>query len=208
MLTEGPGHRLELSHYLDHVTRFRPRGPEDLAAPSSDAVLFRHSVRLALFVVVATVAVVLVPMRLLLSALTGLPVDGEDFAFSLSSALVGTLVGYGVVAWRDHRRPTWVRVSGPGIELAQHGDPVFVPWSRIRSARVRHGWIFAVLEVTPVDLYAVRSVAPSRDLPSIRYRRGVAMFRVGIGAIRPGLSAFRAALARHQPRSGKMCPAE
>jgi hypothetical protein len=208
VLAEGAGHRLGLSRYLDHVTRHRPQGPEDLAAPSSDSLLFRHSVRQALFLGVAMVAVAWVPLRLLLSALTGLPVNGEDLAFSLLSVLVGTLIGYGVRAWRDHRRPTWIRVSGLGIELARRGDPVFVPWSQIRSVRVHRRWIFAVFEVAPVDLDAVRSVLPSRDLPSIRYRRGVAMFRVEVGTIRPGRSALRAALARHQPRSGQTLPAE
>jgi len=171
-------------------------------------VLFRHSVRQALFVVVALVTVAWVPMRLLFSAVTGLPFDREDLIFALPSIFVGTLAGYSVRAWRDHRRPTWIRVSGLGIELAQGGDPVFVPWSQIRSVRVRRRWIFALLEVTPADPYAVRSAQPGRDLPNIRHRRGVAMFRVEVGTIRPGLSALRAALARHQPPSGETLPEE
>jgi hypothetical protein len=103
-----------------------------------------------------------------------------------------------VTAWQHRGRPTWIRVSGLGIELAQRGDPVFVGWSQITAARVRHRWIFAVLEVTPADLYAVRTALPSRDLPAIRYRRGVAVFRVEVGAIRPGRSALRAALTQHR----------
>lgn len=183
------------------MTTYRSLGPEDVAAPAPDAVLFRDSVPRALFILVPTVVAGWTLMALLLSAPSGHGV-GWDHLGSLPLPVAAALAGFGGAAWRLRGRPTWIRVSALGIELAQRGDPVFVAWPQIASARVRGRWIFAALEVIPVDLYAVGCALPSRDLPRIRYTRGVAVFRVEAGTMRPGLSALRAVLARHRPPQG------
>lgn len=195
-MAERPGHRLRPGLYRDRVTRYRPPEPEDMAAPSPDAVLFRNSTLRTLFIVVATIVAAWALTALLSSVLTGQSMGWNDLD-ALLPPLIGAMIGFGAAAWQHRGRPTWVRVSGLGIELAQRGDPVFIGWSQITAARVRRRWIFAVLEVTPADLYVVRSALPSRDLPTIRYRRGVAVFRVDVGAIRPSRSALRAALIRN-----------
>jgi len=205
-LAERPGHRLGARQYRDQVTRYRSLGPGDVAAPTSDAVLFQLSVPRALFSLVAAVLAASLLMHLLLAALAGHGPSWDDLGFSLLSPVVGAVVGFGLSAWQRRRRPTWVRVSGLGLELAQHGDPVFIAWSQITAAQVRRRWIFAVLEVTPADLYAVKSALPSRDLPRIRYARGVPKFSIEVGTIRPGLPALRAALARHHPLPGVTQP--
>jgi hypothetical protein len=192
-----------MRRYHDPVTRYRPLGPEDVSGPALDAVLFRRSVPWDLFVLVPAVLAVSVLLRLLLSMLGGYGVSWDVIDANLSIPVLGMLAGYGVTAWQQRGRPTWVRVSSLGIELAQNGDPVFIAWSQITAARVRRRWIFAILEVAPVDLYAVRSALPSRDLPRIRYSRGVPMFRIEVYAFRPGLPALRAALAQHQPIPGE-----
>ncbi|MEU7903481.1 hypothetical protein [Actinoplanes sp. NPDC049118] len=180
------------------MTRNRSLGPWDVAAPTPNAVLFRHSVLRALFIVVGTIVAAWVLVRLLLSALTGYDMGWDDLG-SLQAPLIGAMIGCGGAAWQQRGRPTWIRVSELGIELAQRGDPVFIAWPQIMAVQVRRRWIFAVLEVTPADLYAVRSALPSRDLPAIRYRRGVAMFRIEIGMIQPGRSALRAAIGERHP---------
>nr|BFE74965.1 hypothetical protein GCM10020092_082660 [Actinoplanes digitatis] len=170
-----------------------------MAAPAPDAVLFRSSTLRSLLILVATTVAAWVLAKVLISALVGHGVGWGDLGSSLLFPMVVPLTVFGGTAWQQRGRPTWIRVSGLGIELAQRGDPVFVPWSQIAEARVRRRWVFAVLEITPADLYAVRSALPSRDLPGILYRRGVAMFRVEVGTIRPGLSELRVTLARHHP---------
>ncbi|MET8152550.1 hypothetical protein ACIBSW_16215 [Actinoplanes sp. NPDC049668] len=181
------------------MTARRSLGPGDVAAPAPDAALFRSSTVRALLILVAATVAAWVCAKLLISALIGHGVSWEDVGPSLLVPVVGALTFFGATAWRQRGRPTWIRVSGLGIELAQCGDPVFVPWSQITAAGVRGRWIFSALEITPADLYAVRSALPSRDLPAIRYRRGVAMFRVDVGAIRPGRSELRLTLDRHRP---------
>ncbi|WIM99814.1 hypothetical protein ACTOB_003479 [Actinoplanes oblitus] len=179
---------------------YRSLGPGDVTAPISDAMLFRHSVLRALFILVPVMIVAWALSMMLASTLLGHPVGWGIHDF-LPPPLVGMAVGFGVGALRQRRRPTWIRVSSLGIELAQRGDPVFVPWSSITAARVRRRWIFAVLEVIPADLHAVKAVLPSPYLPRVWYKRGVAMFRIEVGMIRPGLRDLRAALVqyRHAP---------
>jgi hypothetical protein len=176
-----------------------------VVAPTSDSVLFRSSVLRALFILVPTMIVVWVLTTLLPSALFGRGA-AWDALRSFPAPLVGAVVGFCVAAWLQRDRPTWIRVSDLGIELAQRGDPVFIAWSQIAVARVRRRWIFAVLEVRPADLCAVKCVLPSPYLPRIRYKRGIASFRIDVGAVRPGLRALRAALLRYRPTLEEMHP--
>ncbi|KUL40196.1 hypothetical protein ADL15_07665 [Actinoplanes awajinensis subsp. mycoplanecinus] len=160
-------------------------------------MLFRHSVLRALFGLVPMMMGVWALSMLLASAMLGRPADW-DVLSSLPLPLVAGSVGFGVGARLQRSRPTWIRVSSFGIELAQRGDPIIIPWSNITAARVRRRWIFAVLEVTPADLYAVTAVLPSRYLPRVHHKRGVPMFRIEVGMIRPGLRDLRAALVWYQ----------
>lgn len=179
------------------MTPHRSLGPGDVAAPASDALLFRHSILRGFVVFVAVTLVAWALSMVLTPALLGHPA-GWNVLGSSTPLLLGGAAGFSMGARRHRRHPTWVRVSSLGIELANQGDPVFVPWSNMTATRVRRWWIFAVLEVIPTDLDAVDTVHPGRYLPKIRYRRGVALFRVEVGLIRPGLRDLRAALAQYR----------
>jgi hypothetical protein len=63
------------------------------------------------------------------------------------------------IAYRESRRPSRIRFTVNGVELAPAGhDGVFVPWSEVSAARVRWVWPVAELKVT------IRATEPTRVL--------------------------------------------
>ncbi|XVU28814.1 hypothetical protein ACQPZJ_17675 [Actinoplanes sp. CA-054009] len=114
---------------------------------------------------------------------------------SAFGAVAGTLL----VAWSQGRLRAWIRVSEAGVEMAARGAGVLVAWDEIASARVRRSGLFAVLEVEPRDLYALRVAQPSRDLPRVRQRDGRAVLVMDAGFFRPGPVELTRALAAAQP---------
>lgn len=99
--------------------------------------------------------------------------DGEIMSWRhLGGTAAGLLpiavVGAALVAWQIRRRPTWVRVSCGGIELAANGsDPILLDRSEIVCARVRRRGLRAVPDVVPADPDTVRSTDPAENC----YRR-------------------------------------
>jgi hypothetical protein len=97
------------------------------------------------------------------------------------------------------RRRLWVSVSAAGLEIAQRGVPILVEWDNVASASVRRRGLFAVLEVTPVDLRRVRRLGPGADLPQVQRLAGGLGFRIEVGTLWPIPGVLRAALTRHAP---------
>ncbi|MFI1997014.1 hypothetical protein [Actinoplanes sp. NPDC020271] len=183
-------------------------GPGDVAVPTAGAVLFRHSMLRALFVVVSVMILAWALSMPLTSALLGHPTGWDVLDSFPPLFLLPGAIGFGIGALRQRTHPTWIRVSTLGIELAQRGDPVFVPWSNVMTARVRRRWIFAVLDVIPADPNTVSAVRPSRYLPRFRYKHGVAMFRIEVGTIWPGRRNLQAALVRYRQTAEGVAGAE
>ena len=88
-------------------------------------------------------------------------------------------------------------VSAAGIELAQHGAPIVIEWSNVASAQVRRWGLFAVLEVVPVDLRLVRTLAPGPHVPAMQRLADGPGFRLEVGNFWPTPHALRATLTRH-----------
>lgn len=145
-----------------------PTGP-DVTAPATYTRLFRSSpTRFALIVLIAAMPVTAL-VSLGIELLDGATMSWQQTAASVLDVLPYVIVVALVAVWQLGRRRTWVRFSSGGMEPAAHGgDPVLLDWSEIVSARVRRRWLWAILEVVPVDLDAVRSVDPGRDLPQMR----------------------------------------
>lgn len=180
-----------------------PTSPDDVTAPAADTRLFRSSPTWASVILLCAA----VPVAAFVSLGFEL-LDGTAMSLRLMAAAVVDVLPYMVIAalvaaWQLARRRTWMRTSSGGMELAVHGgDPVLLDWSEIVSARVRRRWLWAVLEVVPVDLDTVRSVEPGRDLPRMRETDAGTAFTVGAGSLRPGPAALRTEIARHTT-SGK-----
>jgi hypothetical protein len=164
----------------------------------ADAIQFRSSVAWSLtFCVLLTVGSS-IGVQALIWWLSGGHVDWVLAAGTVASLTIVVLITGGVTASQLRRRPTWIWVSSIGIEMVfRGGDPVLLAWSEIDAARVRRRGPFAVVNVVPADLYLVRCVLPSRDLPPIRNTAAGAAFTIDVGLLRPGPDALRGALARH-----------
>ena len=175
-----------------------PTGPDDVAAPAADAVLF-HSAPGWVFLTTLLVAVpIMAAGGVLIELLDGAGLGWRDWAAAAADALPLALLIAALAAAQVWQRRTWVRISSGGVELAARGgDPVLLDWAEIVSARVRRRWLWTVLDVVPVDPYNVRSVEPQRDPPRMRDTGYGAAFTVEVGGLRPGPAALRAALARH-----------
>jgi len=166
-------------------------------APTPDAVLFRPSAWRVLPVVPLIVAFAALANRIaLLVASNGTDLAWDDTGSVLAIAAAGATIGAAINIWRMRRNPIWIRVSAAGIELAPRGRPVLLPFDNIDVARVRRRGLLARLEVTPKDLYAIRTELPSRDLPLIRYKRDRAILTMEIGLLRPGPRRLQAELDR------------
>lgn len=88
-------------------------------------------------------------------------------------------------------RLSWVRASAAGLEFAgTRRKPVFLPWSAVRSVRLRFAGPMTELVVTPTSIDAV-TVAPMPGLAPRRRRRGdVPEFLVDVGMMTPGPAAL------------------
>jgi hypothetical protein len=95
------------------------------------------------------------------------------------------------------RRGTWIRISGPALELARRGRPVVLSWEAVESATIRRPGPFAVLHV------ALRpdAVAPPAPAQRPRQRRGRPTYIVDVGLLQPGVESLQTELARHLPES-------
>ncbi|WP_412750780.1 hypothetical protein [Krasilnikovia sp. M28-CT-15] len=114
-------------------------------------------------------------------------------AFPTCCGIVGTLA-----RWRH--RPVWVRVCDAGIELTQGGVPIFVAWTNVASAVVRHRGLFAVLDVVPVSLQQVTTTAPHGDAPPVQQLPRGAGFRIDVGELFPGPRTLRQVLSEYHHR--------
>ena len=180
-----------------------PTGPDDVTAPAADTRLFRSSPTWVTLILLCVAVPVAAFASLGLELLDGAAMSRRLMAEAVVDVLPYTVVAALVTVWQLSRRRTWVRISSGGMELAAHGgDPVLLDWSEIVSARVRRRWLWAVLEVVPVDLDTVRSVDPGRDLPRVRETDAGTAFTVEAGILRPGPTALRAELARRTGTHG------
>jgi hypothetical protein len=125
----------------------------------------------------------------------------HDVVGILAVAATGGAVGAAINMWRLRRHPVWLRVSAAGMELAPRGRPFFLSWDDIDLVQVRRRGPLARLEVTPKDLYAIRTELPHRDLPRVRHTAEHAILTMGVGFLRPGPRRLRAEL-NHVNRPG------
>ncbi|BFU44831.1 hypothetical protein [Krasilnikovia sp. MM14-A1004] len=162
------------------------------------SVLFRARRWSAALVILAILTTAVALVYTAFGALVG-AVPAPDWgllivlAFPTFCGIVST-----VVRWRH--RPVWVRVCDAGILLAQGGVPIFVAWTNVSSAVVRHPGLFAVLDVVPVDLEQVTATAPHGNVPPVQQLPDGAGFRIDVGELCPGPRALRRALAEHHGR--------
>ncbi|MFI7599174.1 hypothetical protein [Actinoplanes sp. NPDC049681] len=121
------------------------------------------------------------------------PTPDWRLLFPLVGPSVGSMLGF---AWRNRRRPVWVRISNAGIELAQGGVPVFIGWANVASVSVHRWGVFAVLDVVPVALHEVTTSAPGGLVPRVRQLSGGVGFRVEAGELFPRPARLRRELSR------------
>jgi len=117
----------------------------------------------------------------------------------LLSGVIYAVVFSGFWLLLHHRRWTWIRVSGPALELARRGRPVVLSWEIVESATIRRRGPFAVLHV------ALRPgvVAPPAPAQRPRLRRGRLTYTVDVGLLQPGVQFLRSELARHLSQCGR-----
>ena len=168
-----------------------------MEASAPGTTRFRSSIPWAIAVMLVPIAIGVTGAVLVLNLIFGTGYV-PDWDFVSSIALPALCGAGGAVAgsWHAQRR-RWVSVSAAGIELARHGVPVFIEWSNVASARVRRWGLFAVLEVVPVDLHLVRSLAPGPQVPAVQRLADGPGFRLEAGNLWPTPRALRAALTHH-----------
>ncbi|UQU65603.1 hypothetical protein COUCH_04565 [Couchioplanes caeruleus] len=125
----------------------------------------------------------------------GWPKPDLALLFPVLGPCFGSMLG---VAWRQRRRPVWVRISDAGIELAQGGAPVFVGWANVASVSVHRWGVFAVLDVVPIALHEVTTTAPCGPVPRVRQLPGGMGFRVEVGELFPRPARLLRELSRYQ----------
>lgn len=180
-----------------------PTGPDDVTAPAADSRLFRSSPTLYFLILVPATLLAVTAASLLIDLLDGAGLSWRQLGVRAAALLPFTAAGAGLVAWQIRRRPTWVRISSGGIELAVQGsDPILLDWSEIVCARVHRRGLRAVLDVVPADPDTVRSTGPHRVLPRMRDTADGTAFTADIVFLRPGPTALQAALARHTTTRG------
>lgn len=176
-------------------------GPDDVTAPAPDAVLFRTSVPWTF----GFTYLLILPFGLLSWLLVDLMLDVDEAGTGMSWVLatllrvaVFSVFAAAVIAWQSRRRPTWVRSSAAGVEIATRGsDPVFVGWADVISADVRRrGLVATVLEVAPADIGRPATADPDADLPLLRDTPNGPAYVAELSSVRPGPAALRAELAR------------
>lgn len=188
------------------MTRRRLRGtifpvsrPEQVPPPAADAAEFRSRAGYTFGVQLGIVAGVWFPA---LAVVQLVFVGTWPWSMWLATA-VGAVASAGFSTLLSRRRPTWVRVSSAGLELAIRGsNPVLLPWPGIASVRWRRRFGSSVLEITPMSWQAVRIRADAGPLPTPAIRHSQPVFIVDAWLLRPGRAALHNALAHYLSGSG------
>ena len=177
-----------------------------IPAPAGDAVTFRlYPVRLWL-----GTALVFAPVwplaHGLLAAVTavsgGSPHAGDPTEWAITVVVVAMAGGFGAVLGAGNNL-AWVRASSAGLEFAAtRCQPALLPWSEVRSVRLRLVGPLTELVVTPTSVDAANAAPVSARPPRLRWRAGAPEFRVDVGMLTPGPAALLAELRRRLAEHG------
>jgi hypothetical protein len=149
------------------------------------------------------IALITAPVVLLIYGLATLAVVvfGEvrvDFSDLVNTVMLslagatGAAVGALILAGRN---PGWVSVSADGLEFAApRHRAAFVPWTAVRSVRLRRAALFTQLVVTPTGPGAAFFAQTSGRIPPLR--KGA--FLIDVALMTPGRAALQAELDRHR----------
>jgi hypothetical protein len=171
--------------------------PEQVQAPSGDAVLFRSSPLRTGSVLFVVLLVTYGAVAALGNVVLGDP-DESSWSTLLQAMIVsGTVAGVYLATARS-TLATWVRVSDGGLELAAQGsDPVLLAWSDVAGATIRRSGLRMVLEVTPVDLDRVHPVQDEDEgWPALAESPAGPTFTADVTQLWPGPRALRRELSR------------
>lgn len=125
----------------------------------------------------------------------GIPLDPSDYIEAVLVAVATAAAAGGGALIGAGPRPSWVRTSAAGLELAMSRHrAVFLPWAAVGSVQLRFAGPFTQLVVTPADLNALRLADEPGRMPWLR--RGA--FFVDVGTMTPGPAALRAEVNRRR----------
>jgi hypothetical protein len=174
--------------------------PEEVAAPATDAVLFRSSpVRLfgLMFAILAVTCLITAP---LVSLVTG---DAGDPWWStvVQAVVIATLVAGAYVISARSALHTWIRISDGGLELAaQDSDPVWLAWDDIEAVTIHRSGVRTVFEVVPTEFDRVHPVQDGGPgWPTLTETASGTAFLADLTQVWPGPRALRRELAHRMP---------
>jgi hypothetical protein len=165
-----------------------------MTQPISVTAVFRSSPLRGFAMVVVAAAAGTTLLDVLLGVVTHHILPWRGLGTQVACTTAGAAIGHGLARLGNRRRPTWIRVSPLGLEIAHRGAPFLIAWTDIVTARVRRRRLVPVLEIIPTDLYALRVQLPSRDLPPVRDTALGCALVVDLSDFRPGARALSAAL--------------
>ncbi|WP_326561976.1 hypothetical protein [Micromonospora sp. NBC_01796] len=173
---------------------------DDGSRSEPDVLVFRTTLTRMLVTMLLLGVVGWIFARLMVILLFDLGFSEEVIRESLISGVFYVMLFAGLGALGQRRRPTWVRLSGTGIELAAaRRQPVFVPWDAVEAVRFRWFGPFTMVEVTPTSMAATSTGPPTGWGPRIRQRAGRPTIVTEVGLLHPGPDVLRAELTRRLP---------
>ena len=167
-----------------------------MSRPEPVVFRLRHwRLMLGIALITAPVVLLIYGLATLVAVAGGVRVDFSDLVNAVLLALaaaIGAAIGALILAGRN---PGWVSVSADGLEFAApRHRATFVPWSAVRSVRLRRAALFTRLVVTPTGPGAAVFAHTSGRTPPLR--KGA--FLIDVALMTPGRAALQAELDRHR----------